>query len=253
MANAGQPPTGNPEKPNIRFSTELKGHVAPVEQVAFNPVRDAELCSVSSDGIVKFWDVRTKGCVNEVKDLGSTFTLAWKPDGESLIVGNKVRRAKELGVGHQSLPVPQNDMLYVLSPTKSSPVASHQQPVGTNQVSFSWAGKNLFTGTTDGRTRILSFPDLEPLLRMPYDVGVGESTEFTLKGHTSACVSVEMCPTGRYLATGGLDSVISLWNTSSWVCKHTITSMAGPVRTLSKRPLPHLGRLQQRHLTRYPY
>ncbi len=81
---------GNPEKPNVRFSTELKGHTTSIEKVAFNPVKDAELCSVSSDGVVKFWDVRTKACVNEVKDLGSTFSLAWAPDGESLIVGNKV-------------------------------------------------------------------------------------------------------------------------------------------------------------------
>lgn len=83
---------GNPEKPNVRFSTELKGHAAPIEKVAFNPVKDAELCSVSNDGVVKFWDVRTKACVNEVKGLGEAFTLAWHPDGESLIVGTKVRK-----------------------------------------------------------------------------------------------------------------------------------------------------------------
>lgn len=74
----------------MRFSTELKGHAAPIEKVAFNPVKDAELCSVSNDGVVKFWDVRTKNCVNEVKGLGDAFTLTWDPEGESLIVGNKV-------------------------------------------------------------------------------------------------------------------------------------------------------------------
>jgi THO complex subunit 3 len=74
----------------VRFSTELKGHSAPVEKIAFNPVKDAELCSVSSDGVVKLWDVRTKACVNEVKGLGSAHTLAWAPDGSSLLVGNRV-------------------------------------------------------------------------------------------------------------------------------------------------------------------
>jgi WD40 repeat protein len=62
----------------------------PIEKVAFNPVKDAELCSVSGDGVVKFWDVRTKVCINEVKGLGDTFTLVWHPDGQSLIVGTKV-------------------------------------------------------------------------------------------------------------------------------------------------------------------
>lgn len=74
----------------MKYSTELKGHSASIEKVAFNPTKDAELCSVSSDGTVKFWDVRTKAVINEVKGLGDTFTLAWAPDGESLIVGNKV-------------------------------------------------------------------------------------------------------------------------------------------------------------------
>lgn len=81
---------GNPEKPHVKFSTELKGHAAPIEKVAFNPTKDAELCSVSSDGVVKFWDVRTKNCINEVKGLGDAFTLVWAPDGQTLIVGNKV-------------------------------------------------------------------------------------------------------------------------------------------------------------------
>jgi THO complex subunit 3 len=80
----------NPDRPNVKYSTELKGHAAAIEKVAFNPVKDAELCSVSSDGVVKFWDVRTKAVINEVKGLGDAFTLAWNPDGESLVVGNKV-------------------------------------------------------------------------------------------------------------------------------------------------------------------
>ena len=51
---------------------------------------------MSSDGVVKFWDVRTKACVNEVKGLGDAFTLVWAPDGQSLIVGNKVSHISHL-------------------------------------------------------------------------------------------------------------------------------------------------------------
>lgn len=82
---------GNPEKPNVKFSTELKGHAAGIEKVAFNPTKDAELCSLSSDGVVRFWDVRTKACFNEVTDLGDAMTLVWAPDGQTLLVGNRVR------------------------------------------------------------------------------------------------------------------------------------------------------------------
>ncbi|KAJ6790102.1 hypothetical protein PWT90_02106 [Aphanocladium album] len=189
---------GNPEKAHVKFSTELKGHAAPIEKVAFNPTKDAELCSVSSDGVVKFWDVRTKACFNEVAGLGDAFTLAWAPDGQTLIVGNKA------------------DTIYVLSPTSTTPISSHQQPVQTNQIAFCWSGTKVFVTTGEGRTRILAYPSFEPVL-LREDQGARQS-EFALSGHTSSCLTAEMQPTARYLATGGSDSIIALWDTTDWIC-----------------------------------
>jgi THO complex subunit 3 len=81
----------NPERSNVRYSTELKGHEAGVEKVAFNPSMEAILCSVGLDGTAKFWDARSKVCINEVKGLGEAFTLAWEPKKcDTVIVGNKV-------------------------------------------------------------------------------------------------------------------------------------------------------------------
>ncbi|KAB5580808.1 WD40-repeat-containing domain protein [Coniochaeta sp. 2T2.1] len=207
----------NPEKPNARFSTELKGHTAAIQKVAFNPVKDAELASVSDDGVVKFWDVRTKNCVNEIKGLGDAFTLVWAPDGESLIVGNK------------------SDKLFILSPTQSTPISSHQQSVQTNQIAFCWSGKKVFVTTGEGQTRILSYPDLEPVLHFDYDLDPdsGKGKEFKLTGHTSSCSTAELQPTGRYLATGGTDSIIALWDTTDWLCRRTLSKMSGPVRSIS--------------------
>lgn len=87
----------NPDRPNIKYSTELKGHEASVEKVAFNPVKDAELCSLSANGVLKLWDVRTKGCVNEVTGLGDAFTCVWEPDGREILVGNKVSLFQDPG------------------------------------------------------------------------------------------------------------------------------------------------------------
>ncbi|KAJ4151403.1 hypothetical protein LMH87_012105 [Akanthomyces muscarius] len=205
----------NPEKAHVKFSTELKGHAAPIEKVAFNPTKDAELCSVSSDGVVKFWDVRTKACFNEVSGLGDAFTLVWAPDGQTLIVGNK------------------DDALYILSPTSTTPISSHQQPVQTNQVAFCWSGTKVFATTGDGRTRILAYPSLAPVLERAVASDDDRKREFALSGHTSSCLTAEMQPTARFLATGGSDSVIALWDTADWLCTHTLTRMTGPVRSLS--------------------
>ncbi|KAH0596408.1 hypothetical protein MHUMG1_05525 [Metarhizium humberi] len=202
----------NPEKPHVKFSTELKGHQASVEKVAFNPTKDAELCSVSADGVVKFWDVRTKECFNEVKGLGDALSLVWAPDGETLIVGNKA------------------DNIYVLSPRQSTPLSSHQQSMQTNQIAFCFSGTKIFLTTSEGRIRILSYPDFQPLLMQTRG---GEDHEYMLNGHTSSCLTVEMQPTARYLATGGSDSIIALWDTSDWLCQRTLTRMTGPVRSIS--------------------
>ncbi|KAK3337298.1 WD40 repeat-containing protein [Cercophora scortea] len=205
----------NPEKPNVRFSTELKGHAAGIEKVAFNPVKDAELASVSNDGVVKFWDVRTKACVNEVKGLGNAHTLAWAPDGSSLLVGNR-----------------SGDVIQI-SPRESEIISTHREPVEANQMAFCWSGQKVFLPTREGKVRILSYPALEPLLHLPYAVKPGESTEFVLKGHTASCLTTELSPTGRYLATGGADSIISLFDTKDWICQQTITRMVGPVKNIS--------------------
>ncbi|KAI0172019.1 WD40 repeat-like protein [Hypoxylon sp. FL1284] len=203
----------NADKPNVRQTTDLKGHAAPIEKVAFNPVKDLELCSVSSDGVVRFWDVKTKQVLNEVKGLGSTFTLAWSPRGDCVVVGNK------------------DDQLYVVSPTESTPVSMHQQSVPTNSIAFCWSGERVFATTGDGRTRILGFPGFEPAY--VFDYKPEPDAEFKLTGHTSSCVSIELHPFNRYLATGGTDSLISLWETEEWNCVRTATKMNGPVRSLS--------------------
>lgn len=80
----------NPEKPQVKSSTELRGHTGPIERVAWNPTKEAELASVSSDGTCKFWDVKTKTCTATVALGGDGLTIVWAADGSVVIVGRKV-------------------------------------------------------------------------------------------------------------------------------------------------------------------
>jgi len=188
---------------------------------------------VSSDGVVKFWDVRTKACVNEVKGLGNAHTLAWAPDGSSLLVGNKVCLEPFSLLCISADPAPQTHDVFRLSPTQSEILATYQQPVETNQMAFCWSGQKVFLPTKEGRIRVLSYPDMEPMMHHNYAVPEGESSEFVLKGHTASCLTTELSPTGRYLATGGADSIISLFDTKDWICQRTVTRMVGPVKSIS--------------------
>jgi THO complex subunit 3 len=99
---------------------------------------------------------------------------------------------------------------------------------------FCWGGEKVFLATADGRVRILSYPSLEPLL-LHHDEEGGDAAEFSLKGHTSSCISIDIQPTARYLASGGDDNVIALWDTTDWICHKTMTKVNGPVRSISEQ------------------
>lgn len=81
--------------------------LAGTERVAWNPTREAELCSVGADGVVRVWDVRARGSealVGGVKVGGEGFSMAWHPDGDELVVGRKVSvlRAASQAFGRKS-------------------------------------------------------------------------------------------------------------------------------------------------------
>ena len=89
------PAAGRTTKPS-----PAPAHLPGTERVAWNPSKEAELASVGSDGIVRFWDVRNRGgLVGEVKVGGEGFSLAWRPGGEEVVAGRKVcvnvRRTEE--------------------------------------------------------------------------------------------------------------------------------------------------------------
>ena len=80
----------NPEKNQVKNSTELRGHTGAIERVAWNPIKEAELASVSSDSTCKFWDVRTKTCLASVPLGEPALTVTWAADGSVCLVGLKV-------------------------------------------------------------------------------------------------------------------------------------------------------------------
>jgi THO complex subunit 3 len=79
----------DPEKPRLHVSEfQFRGEKA--EKLLFHPGGEPEVVSVGEDGMVRFWDVRSKSTSGEVKAGGLCFTLAWSPDGRELVVGKKV-------------------------------------------------------------------------------------------------------------------------------------------------------------------
>lgn len=150
----------NPDKPNVKSSQELRGHVGLVERVEWRPSREAELASTGADGTVKVWDVRAgsaaqgkaNGAVQDVKVGDHGLFLTWSPDGNQIVVGRRddvivpidVRMGTMLG-GPLELDVGEGKKL---------------QTSQTNQLAFSNRGHEVFVATGDGTVKILDWPSM---------------------------------------------------------------------------------------------
>ncbi|PGH27403.1 hypothetical protein AJ80_00881 [Polytolypa hystricis UAMH7299] len=222
----------NPDRPHFKYSTELRGHTAGIEKVLFNPIKESELASCSSDGTVRIWDVRSKNCVSRIDVGGEAFTLSWSADGSVLVAGRKDDVLIPISVESASTPViiqPADGT--APAPTPTAPATTtfkaltpQPQSVQTNGTAFAHNtdpdGLTLFVTTGEGTVKIIDYSSF--------------STLHTLHAHTSSCLSVSLSPTARYLATGGSDALISLWDTTDWICKRTVSSTnGGAVRGVS--------------------
>ena len=118
----------------------------------------------------------------------------------------------------------QDDNLYpILTSSPSTPtlLPTHKQDRQTNQTTFSNSHPptDLLITQGDGSIRILDYPSFNAL--------------HSFSAHTSSCLAIAYSPTGNYVAVGGSDAMISLWDTKTWVCKRTVSGSAGSIRGLS--------------------
>ncbi len=215
----------NPERPNVKYSTELRGHQGAIERVAFNPTKVSELATCSADGTVKIWDMKTATAVGEVKTGGECFSLAWHPFGKGLLLGRKVMRAphKPTAAAAQDVAkedsLTQDDYLLAIDYPSLKILSTEKQPTQTNQGVFTWVGKHVFVTDGKGHIKWLRWPSLEHV--------------YTIEAHSAPLFAADMSPNGDFLAVGGSDSIITLWDYTGWFCKRSFSKMTGPVKTIS--------------------
>ncbi|KAL9088779.1 MAG: hypothetical protein Q9159_002890 [Coniocarpon cinnabarinum] len=217
----------NPQRADVKHSIELKlpvsdssgsatrgsrsglarpSHLTGTECVIFNPSLDADLASLGSDGVLRFWDVRARApLVSTITAGDSGLGLCWRPPqtgGDEVVVATK------------------NDNIVTVSRRQQVVVESQQWDAQIYAPSFSNNGQYLLLPCGNGRLQILSYPDL--------------TVQKTVHAHPSAVTRAISDPRGRHVATVGADSLVSLWDVQDWSCKQTYPGLlTGPGRSLS--------------------
>jgi THO complex subunit 3 len=191
----------NPDKPEIRMSTELKGHTLPATAVVWNPTHSDLLVSCSPDHTVRSWDYRSKTALASINTGGENVALAYHPGGNMLAVAAR------------------DEKVHFIDIRTNTVAATHKLPSPVFSLSFSHAGDTLLLSTATGLVLLYDFPSLNP--------------RHSVEAHASAAMCLELDPRGAHLAVGGSDAVVGIWDTEEWVCLRTLRMMDAPVKRVT--------------------
>lgn len=191
----------NPEKPEVRMSTELKGHSLPAAAVVWNPTHSDLLVSCSADHTVRSWDYRTKSNRGVINTGGENTALAFHPDGHHVAVAGR------------------DETVTFLDMRQNAPLETRKVPAYVHGMTFSHAGNTLLMSMASGEVLLYDYPGLKP--------------QHTVEAHASAALCLELDPRGNLLAVGGSDAVVGVWDTEEWVYLRTLRNMDAPVKKVT--------------------
>ncbi|KAG2013163.1 hypothetical protein CC2G_010099 [Coprinopsis cinerea AmutBmut pab1-1] len=118
-------------------------------------------------------------------------------------------------------------------PTQNQSQSQSQQPQPQPGTLLSIPGvTGIFNHTGDGV--VTSYPYLNTIFLFDYPACQPFGDEFgQLPAHVGGCAAFALDPRGTYLATGGTDSIVNLFDTNDWLCTRTITVCEHAINKLS--------------------
>eukprot|EP00873_Tetraselmis_striata_P045282 jgi/Tetstr1/465546/TSEL_010215.t1 len=179
---------------------ELKGHQQSVDNLCWDPTHADRLATASCDKTVRIWDTRASKCMETINGTGANLNVTWSPDGNTVAFGNR------------------EDVISFLDIRKMKVLKSHNYSYEVNEICWNKSSDLFLLTTGNGTIEMLQYPSMESV--------------HSLKAHTSNCFCIGFDPAEKYLASGGADALVSLWDVEDLVCIQTFIRMDTPVRTL---------------------
>ncbi|KAK0201869.1 WD40-repeat-containing domain protein [Desarmillaria ectypa] len=200
-----QPEKGMEARSATMFSG---GHSDDVDHVTWNPTHPELFCTSSGkDRRIVFWDARQSRCLQQVSLKQSPLVMNYSPDGKTMVYTS---------AGHQ---------MYFLEcgqaqGGKETWSVSDKEIIPGSRAMFNHAGDGIvLTHHSEHTLRVLDYPSL--------------TVRETPAAHVGGCEAAALDPRGRYLASGGFDSIVNLFDLTEWICARTITACEHQISSLS--------------------
>ncbi|KAH7103063.1 WD40 repeat-like protein [Auriculariales sp. MPI-PUGE-AT-0066] len=199
---------------DLRGATSLTGaHGSSVDCITWHPSHPEILCSASKRD-TKFvqWDTRTQKPVQTLNLTRRPLNIQYAPDGSCIMV------------------VDDDDRLSFIKPGEMSAdgrrpwtygEASRPGPDAVPAYSAVWSHSSnaFFIGDSSGSVRVMENQSMEVLEKMNVHIG--------------PCYVMALDPRGKYLATGGADSIVNLIGLDQWLPVRAISCFDGTVMAMS--------------------
>ncbi|CAI5744597.1 unnamed protein product [Peronospora destructor] len=186
---------------------ELRGHSESILSLTWDPTAPHRLASTGADKTVRFWDAKTGRIVNSISLLSDAVNLAYSHDAKYIVVGNL-------------------DCITLIDTRKARVVRRVVNPFESFEMQFSKSG---FLFVAAGHAA--GFGTFE-IMRVVSEQKGNPNLESVHKvtAHAGSCVCLDFHPSGRYLALGGVDSLVSLWDLEELYCVKTFVVTTSGIR-----------------------
>ncbi|KAJ8503364.1 hypothetical protein ONZ45_g10925 [Pleurotus djamor] len=202
----------NPDKSmELRAATLYTGaHSDEVDYISWNPTHPELFCTSSQkDRRIVFWDARQSRNLQSISTKFSSQQTSYSPDGRTLLCTT---------TSHQLWFMTLNAR--VEGSSKELWQLSDREPTTGSTAIFNHTGDGLvITHHSEHSLRVVDYPSM--------------AVRETPAAHVGGCIAVALDPRGRYLASGGTDSIVNMFDLSEWICARTITSCEHAINTLS--------------------